>query len=394
MRNRATLALIALSISTFSYVTTELMPVGVLTLIAGDLHRTETDIGLIVTAYALVVLVGSLPLTKATSRVPRRVLLGATLALFAGTNLVAAFAPTYGVLMGARLATGLTQALFWSIVAPTAAALFPPEVRGRAVVRLGIGTSLASVLGVPLGTLLGQAAGWRAPFFALTILNVLTCVAVIFLLPSAPRETGDAARGVAPDRRRFVLVLLGVVLGVTGFSMAWTYITPYLLDITGFAAGTLAPLLLVGGACGVIGATVASRFVDARPWAAMTVPMGLVALSLVALFALGEVEAAVVGASALNGFGFSAYASTVQSTTMRVAPGTTDMASASVSSAFNMGIAGGAFLGGVLYDGWGLRAVPLAGAILAGLATAVLAFGGRGIRPAPVAPEPVEAVAV
>jgi DHA1 family L-arabinose/isopropyl-beta-D-thiogalactopyranoside export protein-like MFS transporter/DHA1 family inner membrane transport protein len=370
-----------LSASTFTFVTTEVMPVGVLRLIANDLHRSESDIGLIVTWYAAVVLVASLPLTKLTERVSRRAVLTGTLAVFAATTLACAFATSYEMLMVARLATALTQGLFWAVVGPAAASLFPPENGGRTLARLAIGTSLAPVLGIPFGAWLGQVAGWRTPFVVMAVVNGLMCVAVTVLVPNTPRQTGAQARGARPDWRLFVLLNAGVLLLVTGSQTVWTYITPYLVDVTGFAPASLAPLLLVGGVGGVIGTTIAGRFVDRHPWLAVTVPMGLVAISLAGMFVFGRVEAAVVAAMALNGFGFSGFAATLQGAILRVAPVTVEISMAAVGSVFNAGIAGGAFLGGVLLDGPGLRIIPLAGMALAALACLTLVLGTRNDHP-------------
>src|SRR4051794_32315363 len=127
---RANWALAALAVAAFTYVTTEVLPIGLLTVIAGDLHRSVSGTGLLVTGYATVVVLASLPLTRLTRRVPRRTLLTVTLGVFVAGTLLSAVAPTYPVLLGGRLLIALTQALFWSVAATTATAMFPPEVRG------------------------------------------------------------------------------------------------------------------------------------------------------------------------------------------------------------------------------------------------------------------------
>lgn len=380
---RAVAALVALSASTFAFVTTEVMPVGVLRPMADDLQRSESDIGLVVTAYAVVVLVASVPLTKLTARVPRRFVLAGTLGVFAVSTLVSAVASTYELLMGARLVTAFAQGLFWAVVGPAATSLFPPEISGRIVARLAVGASLAPVLGVPFGTWLGQVAGWRTPFAVMAVVNALICLAVMVLVPSTPRESGAQALGPRPDRRLFLLIMFSVLFLVTGSQLVWTYITPYLVDVTGFAPSSLAGLLLIGGVCGVLGTTTAGRFVDRHPWKTMVIPMGLLAASLAALYAFGEIPAAVVGVLAFNGFGFSGYVATVQGAVLRVAPITTDVAGAAVGSAFNAGIAGGAFFGGLLLDGPGLRIIPLVGTALVAIAFTTMLLGTRNDHPKP-----------
>ncbi len=370
---RANGALIGLSVATFIYVTTEVMPIGLLTAIAADLHRSPADVGLVITGYAAVVVLASLPLTWLTKRIPRRPLLTCGLALFAAATLVCALAPDYWVLLAARLVAGLSQALFWSIVGPTAAGLFPPEVRGRALARLSIGTSLAPVLGVPIGTWLGQQAGWRTPFFALAAVALATGVAVLLLLPPPlPQQKHTPATGREPSVRRYVILAVGAGLAVTGFETVYTYITPFLLDVSHFAAADLPPLLLVVGCAGVLGTLVVGRFLDARPWTAMVVPVAVIAAALLVLYAGGTAKPAAIVALIVVGLGFSACAAAMQNNTLIVAPGNVDLASAGVSSAFNVGIAAGSLLGGILLGTIGVRAATLVGGLITALAVAVL----------------------
>ncbi|MER7273002.1 MFS transporter [Dactylosporangium sp. NPDC000244] len=369
---RANLALAALSISTFTFVTTEILPVGLLTLMADDLHRSRSQVGLLMTGYAVVVVLMSFPLAHLTRRIPKRLLLGTTLGVFSAATVVTAIAPGYEVLLGARLIVGLSQALFWSIVASTATSLFPPSQRGRTVARMSIGAALAPVLGVPLGTWLGQQAGWRVAFLVMAVVGVATCAVVVALVPSAPPEADSASRGVNPSLRRYVLLVLCTAIVVTGALTAQTYVTPFLLDVTGFAAATLGPLLLVTGSAGFLGTLVVGRFLDRYPWFALVVPMALICLALVVLYALGTMKAAAIVALALNGFAYSAMAAAVQNRILLVAPGSTDLASAGGSSAFNVGIATGSFVGGVIIDHAGVRSVALAGALITVVAVALL----------------------
>ncbi|WP_433615732.1 MFS transporter [Dactylosporangium sp. CA-139114] len=369
---RANLALAALAVSTFTFVTTEILPVGLLTLMADDLHRSRSEVGLLMTGYAAVVVLMSFPLARLTQRVPKRLLLGTTLGVFSAATLVTAIAPGYEVLLAARLVVGLSQALFWSIVASTATSLFPPSQRGRTVARMSIGAALAPVLGVPLGTWLGQQAGWRVAFLVMAVVGVATCAVVVALVPSAAPEADSASRGAHPSRRRYVLLVLCTAIVVTGALTAQTYVTPFLLDVTGFAAATLGPLLLVTGSAGFLGTLVVGRFLDRYPWLALVVPMALICLALVVLYALGTMKAAAIVALALNGFAYSAMAAAVQNRILLVAPGSTDLASAGGSSAFNVGIATGSFVGGVIIDHAGVRSVALAGALIAVVAVALL----------------------
>jgi DHA1 family L-arabinose/isopropyl-beta-D-thiogalactopyranoside export protein-like MFS transporter/DHA1 family inner membrane transport protein len=372
MDRRANAALAALSVGTFTFVTVEVMPIGLLTLIADDLHRTRAEVGLLLTGYAAVVVLLSLPMAAVTRRMPRRLLLGATLGVSAAATAVSAVAPGYATLLGSRLVVALTQALFWSIVGSTATAMFPRSQRGRTVARMAIGAALAPVLGVPAGTWLGQQLGWRAAFGVLAMIGAATCVAVVALLPASLPSGAASARAVAPDRPRYLLLLLVTALGVAGAMTAQTYVTPFLLDVTRFEAASLGPLLLVSGAGGVVGTLAVGRFLDRHPWPALAVPMALLCAAAVVLYVGGTVRALTIVALATSGAAYAAFAAATQNRVLQVAPGSTDMASAGSSSSFNIGISGGSFVGGLIIEGLGARSVALASAVLIAVALAVL----------------------
>ncbi len=377
---RATLALIALSVAAFSYVTVEVLPIGLLTVIASDLHRSRSEAGLLVTGYAIVVVIASIPLARVTQRIPRRLLLGVTLSVLVVATVASAAAQSYAVLLGARLVTALTQAMFWCVVASTATGMFLPKVRGRVVSRLSIGNSLAPVLGVPAGTWLGQQLGWRAAFLVMAAVALVTCLAVVTFLPTFNPEDGTAARGTAPDARRFRILVLVTSVVVTGFLLAYTYITPFLLDVSGFSASALGPLLFVSGISGVIGTFAVGALFDKRPWSTMIVPLGLLSVGLVGLYLLGEAKPAAIALVGLIGLGFGALPPALQARTLQVAPGSTDMASAAISTAFNIGIAAGSFVGGLLISSVGVRSVALVGGLLAATALIIMLSDARVSR--------------
>lgn len=377
---RATIALVVLSVATFCYVTTELLPVGLLTQIADDLGLSHSATGLLVTAYAAAVVLASIPLTRLTQRVPRRWLLAATLGVFSGATLFSAFASSFAGLLAGRLLTGVTQGLFWSVITPAATSLFPPPVRGRVIARMAIGTSLAPVLGVPAATWLGQQAGWRTPFVVMAAVGLAAALAVLALMPTIAPAEAATARGSAPDLGRFLNLTLVVILGVTGFFTAYTYITPFLVDVGGFRESTLSVLLLVAGAAGLCGTLFVGTVLERHPRATLLVPLGLISLWLTGLYLSGPVQVAAVGLLILLCFTFSALPPAFSSRTLQVAPGSTDLASAGISSAFNIGIAAGSFLGGLLVAGPGPRGVALAGALLVAAALGVMLAESRMAR--------------
>lgn len=377
---RANLALLALAVGTFSYVTVEVLPIGLLTVIASDLHRSRAQTGLLVTGYAIVVVIASIPLARLTQRIPRRLLLGVTLGVLTLATLASAAAHSFLVLLIARLVTALTQAMFWSVVASTATGLFSPQVRGRVVSRLSIGNSLAPVLGVPAGTWLGQQLGWRTAFLVMAAVALVTALAIVAFVPTFDPRQGSSARGSAPDARRFRILVLVTSVLVVGFMVAYTYITPFLLDVSGFRPAALGPLLLVSGISGVVGTFVVGAAFDRWPWSTLIVPLGLVTAGLLGLYLLGGAQPAAIAMVALVGLGFGALPPALQARTLQVAPGSTDMASAALSSAFNIGIASGSFVGGLLLTTVGVRSVALVGGLLAATALTIMLSDARVSR--------------
>jgi DHA1 family inner membrane transport protein len=377
-------ALVALSVAAFSYVCVENLPIGLLPLIAADLDRSLSAVGLLVTAYAGTVAVASVPLTRLTLGVPRRRLIAALLLVFVLGSLASAVAANYWMLLAARLATALSQSTFWGVVATTAIGLFPPRVRGRVIAVTFAGASLATVIGVPAGTSLGQHTDWRVSFAALTGLGLLALVTVAALLPDRAPGRGHAATAVSPDARRYAVVLATTMLVVTGVFSAYTYIVAFLTDVSGFPIQAVSPLLLLNGVAGLAGLAVAGHVADRRPRFAMVTPVALTVVALGGLYLAGDSRPATAAFLALSGFALSGVPTAMQSRIMHVAPGSTDVASAGNSAAFNVGVAGGALIGGLLLPWVGVRSTALAGAAIAVVALVIvvgeplIARGPRG----------------
>ncbi len=374
IRARHVGALIALSVAAFIYVTSETLPIGLLSLISRGTHSSLSSVGLLVTFYGLVVVVASVPLTQLTRRVPRRHLISGLLAVFVLASLGSALASGYGLLLLSRIVTALSQALFWSIVVSSAAGMFPQKVRGRAVGLVFAGSSLATLLGIPAGTWLGQHFGWRASFGALSCLGLLAMLAAAWLLPTTKPGEGEASRGTAPDSRRYWLTIAVVSLAVMGSFASFTYITPFLTQVSRFPLGALSLILLIRGIAGVAGVVIGGRMADWNPWTAMCVPVAAQALALCALYVAGAQPVAAVILVSLAGLSFSAMTTALAGRVLQVAPGSVDMATAGSSIAVNVGITAGAFIGSVLLPALGARSTALAGGLLS-IAALAAAFG-------------------
>ncbi|WP_159793539.1 MFS transporter [Puerhibacterium puerhi] len=365
---RATVILVAMAVSTFLFVLVESLPSGLLTLMAPDLGRSTSQIGLLVTGYAFVVLVASVPLAQWTRRVPRRWVLSACVGVAALATLWAAFAPSYEQIMAARLITALAQALFWVAVIPATTGLFRPRVRGRVMARLAVGNSLAPVIGVPAGTWLGQQAGWRTTFWAVAALSAVIFVIVIVMFPMVRPEEGGASRAPFPNRRRFWPQLVTTALVVTGSFGLITFVTQLMQDVAGYQQADISWLLLVQGGAGVLGALLVARFLDRHSTQVLITGLTVIALALLMLSAFGENKVGAVVCLALFGFAFSTIPPTLSHRIMLVSPGSTDMGMAMSSSTFNLGIASGSGLGAALTASVGVQAVPVVGAGLVVLA--------------------------
>lgn len=369
---RATCAVAALAVAIFTFVTVEELPIGLLTLISADLEVSLSAVGLLVTGYALVVVVASVPLTRVTRRIPRRHLLAGLLAVFIVATWVSAVAASYWVLLAARIMTALTHAVFWSIVVPAAAGLFSPRVRGRVVALVLTGGSMAIVLGVPAGTWLGQQFGWRVAFLAASGLSLLAFVAIAALLPTERPEDSHAASGVEPDARRYWIVVVATAVAIGGVFTAYTYVTPFLTQVAGFSAAAISPLLLVNGVAGLAGNAVAGAAVDRRPRESLMAAVALHTVALFGLYLFSTVRPLVVGLLALAGFSLAGMATALSNRILLVAPGSSDIASAGSSAAFNAGIGGGALVGGVLLPKFGVLSTAGVGGLLCLAALAVL----------------------
>lgn len=387
IRARHVGALIALSMAAFTYVTTETLPIGMLDLISRGTRSSLSAVGLLVTFYGLVVIAATVPLTQLTRRVPRRYLISGLLAVFVVATLGSALASSYGLLLVSRIVTALSQALFWATVVSSAAGLFPRRVRGRAVSLVFAGNSLATVLGVPAGTWLGQHFGWRSSFGALSCVGLLAMLAVAWLLPTRKPGEGEASRGTAPDARRYWLTLTVVSLAGTGAFISFTYVTPFLTQVSKFSPGALSLILLARGIAGFAGVFMGGRMSDWNPWIAIGTPVALQTLALCALYLAGAQPAAAVILVSVAGLSFSALCTALTGRILQVAPGSVDMATAGTSIAVNVGITAGAFIGGGLLPGFGVRSTALAGGLVS-IAALAAVFGELLLRSRPSSPEP------
>lgn len=366
----ASLALVA-----FSFTAVETLPVGVLPLLESGLRISPERAGLLVTAYGTTVVLATLPLTFLATRLPRRPLILTLLSILVAATLAATLAPGYGALFAARVVTALTQAMFWPVAATLAAGLFPLEQRGRATSVVFTGGSLGPMLGVPLGTWLGQSAGWRFAFGTIAVLELLALSAALFAVPASPAHREQAQRGHEPSPIRYVQVLLITSLTVAGLYSFFTYTASFLTAVTAFPAAAIGPALVVRG-IGDLGGTVVGGFLsDRNERLGILTTAALFPVSLLGLYFFGHQGAATIVLLTVTGFAIGASIPVLSNRVMRVAPGSIELGGAGNATAFNLGIGLGSALGAATVAHAGVRDTALTGAAVAtfGLLIALIA---------------------
>ncbi len=370
----------SLGLAAFIFVTTELLPVGLLPDIAAGLNRPEAQTGLLLTAYAWMVTITSLPLTLLSARFDRRKLLLILLGVFCAAHMLAALAWNFSALMAARIIIALAHALFWSIVTPLAGRVAPPGGQGRALGLIVSGVSLAAVLGMPLGTLVGHILGWRLAFAAVGLVALGTAVVLVRLLPSLPSQNAGTMSDLpALLRHKSLLRVYALTLiTVTGHFTAFTYLTPFFLELGKFSAQTVVLLLLLLGGAGLPSSFWGSLWVDRKPRAAVLIPLALLVGCLILLPAATEHGFAPAALACLIwGAALPALTLALQTRVLQLAPNAADMAISIYSGTFNIGIGGGAALGSLVFAGLGIPAVAFVGAAFFALALALAAVTGK-----------------
>lgn len=365
---RAMAALIALAASAFMIVTNEIAPLGLIRLIAADLDRSESEIGLLTTVFAIAVMVSTVPLTLLTTRLPRRTLIVGNMVMWSIGALVVATADSFALVLTGRVITAMGHALFWAVVTPAAAGMFAPQMRGRSVTRLMLGASGAGVIGLPVSTWLAQRTDWQLPFWIVGIGGLALAVAIAFLMPSFRTEEGSAARGDVPSLPRFVRVLAVVLLTTASMATTWTFITPFFVEVSGFAEGTVPLLLALAGAVGVVAMWLTGRFLDRWPVKSIAVgEAGLLVLWL-GLAVFGSIKAVAIAMLVMQGLAWSLLVAAMLNWALRHTPWSSDIGVGAQASTFNAGNAVGSVLGAGMLAWWGAQWLPWASAAMVAVA--------------------------
>ncbi|WP_314175306.1 MFS transporter [Streptomyces winkii] len=373
------LALLALAVGAFGIGTTEFVIMGLLPQVAGDLNVSIPTAGHLVTGYALGVVIGAPLMSVLGTKVPRKRMLMLLMGLFIVGNALSALAPGFGLMLTGRVVASLAHGAFFGIGSVVAAELVAPERRAAAISMMFTGLTVANVAGVPLGTFLGQAAGWRVTFLVVAGLGVLGLAGVAALVPDMPRPEGVRLRheAAAFKNAQVLLAMAMTVLGFGGVFAAITYITPMMTHVAGFADSSITPLLVLFGLGMVGGNLLGGRFADRALMPMLYVSLGALALVL-ALFTLTahDKAAAAVTITLIGALGF-ATVPPLQKRVLDQAHGAPTLASAVNIGAFNLGNALSAWLGGVVIAaGLGYTAPNWVGAALAASALVLAVVSG------------------
>lgn len=384
------LALYALTAGAFGIGVTEFVIMGLLLEVGAELNVTIASAGLLISGYALGVVVGAPLLTVLTARWSRKTVLLALMAVFVIGNAACALAPDYTSLMAARIVTALAHGTFFGVGSVVATSLVPQDKRASAIAVMFTGLTIANILGVPFGTWLGQNFGWRMTFWAVTVIGVIAFAIIATLVPrdtAKPQAQDWRADLVAIAKPAQMLGLLTTVLGYAGVFAVFTYVAPALTGITGFSAAAVSPILVVFGGGLVVGNLLGGKLADRNLKATVAGTLIALAVVLAAMtFALHAKVPAVISVALLGAAGFATVAPLQMWVLERASGVSQSLASSFNIAAFNLGNAIGAWAGGAVIDhGPGLAYVPLVAALfpVAALGVALIDFRRDRLRPAP-----------
>ncbi|WP_051293232.1 sugar transporter [Olivibacter sitiensis] len=374
------LPVICLAFAAFIFNTAEFIPIGLLTNIAKDFHMTESRAGIMITIYAWAVAVLSLPLILVFARMESRKLLGVVFFLFVASNIGSYFSNSFALLMVSRLGVACAHAVFWAIASPLAVRIAPPGKQSAALGIIATGTSLAMILGLPLGRTIGLYLGWRTTFLSIAVIALLVMIVLLWDLPKLPSKNASPLRSLPSlfHNRALIEVYLLTAMAITGHFCAYSYIEPFLANIARFSEHLSTFVLLLFGLTGIFGSLLFSRYNDAHPTMFTFLPVASMFVVLLLLYPLSFNVFSLNALCMVWGISIAIFNLAFQYKIIQLAPQNTDVAMAIYSAIYNIGIGGGAFIGGLVGTHWGLQEIGFVGG---GITLLALVYGLWILKP-------------
>lgn len=371
------IGLIALAAAIFISQTAEFIPGGLLSAMAAEFGRSYAAVGQLITVFAVAVVVTTTPLAMLLRRIDRKLIAITAFSIILIATGCASIAPTFELLILARVVGGAAHGLFWAVAAAYAAELVPASQLGRATAITAAGGTLSGLLGIPIGNALGQLLGWRSAFLMITVTGVLVLVIIVIWLPRVPanRAVPSQQRAFRPPAiGRVLLVCCAILAIVLGQLIFATYSVPWLTDVGGLPVAAIPAYLLGTGVVGGIGVALAGRAADRAPRRAFALLGGVVVVTLGFLPLASNSSVVVVVVLGLgSALAFAGIPLMLQAKMMRVAPSETrSLAAALQTTSFNIAIGGGAAAGGIALNQVGLAALPSVAAVITGAAIATV----------------------